>query len=182
MHMLTTSQQSFIQALEALDVDTVKQSLKDGVDPNFIDPEKGLPISIVCDGLFTWWEAVSEAYESGAAWSEQQKQDALAPHLAILDALIEAKANVHLWDSDEFYGPLWDAASAACVPAVARLLAQNVNPDTKDEDGFTVLSSISHLLFECDFDEIDWSLALPEEKQTLELLREHGAKMTKELN
>lgn len=181
MPMLTTSQQSFIKALEALDVETVRKSLKEGIDPNFIDPEKGLPISIVSDGLFAWWEAVSEAYQS-EAWSEQKKQDVLAPHLDILDALIDAKANVHLWDSEEFYGPLWDAASAACVPAVMRLLAQKVDPNTKDEDDLTVLSSISQLFFECDFDEIDWSLALPEEKQTLEILREHGAKMTKELN
>ncbi len=51
----------------------------------------------------------------------------------------------------------------------------------KDEDGLTILSSISELLFDCDFDEIQWSDALPEEQQTLELLRRHGAKMSKEL-
>ncbi|EPG4533285.1 ankyrin repeat domain-containing protein, partial [Acinetobacter baumannii] len=32
-----------------------------------------------------------------------------------------------------------------------------------------------------DFDEIDWSEALQEERETLELLRRHGAKMSKEL-
>mgnify|MGYP003601094800 FL=1 len=46
----------------------------------------------------------------------------------------------------------------------------------------TILSSISDLFFDCDFDEINWSEALDEEKQTLELLRKHGAKMTKELS
>lgn len=179
--MLTNSQQSFIHALEALDLETVQQLLKDDLDPNFIDPEKGLPISIVCDGLFQWWEEVSEAYETNQPLSEEEKATALAPHIAILNALIDAKANVHLWDAEEFYGPLWDAASAACIPAVERLLAEKVDPNTKDDEDLTVLSSISHLFFECDFDEIDWSQALPEEKQTLELLRAHGAKMTKEL-
>ena len=179
--MLTNLQQSFIQALEALDVNTVKNLLREGVDPNFIDPEQGLPITIVCDGLFNWWEEVCEAYEAGQPFSEQQKQQKLQPHLDILDALIAAKANLHLWDSEEFYGPLWDAASAACVPAVSRLLEQNVNPNTKDDDDLTVLSSISYLFFECDFDEIDWTQALPEEKETLMLLRDHDAKMSKEL-
>lgn len=179
--MLTSPQQSFIQALEALDVSTVQQLLTDGIDPNFIDPEKGLPISIVCDGLFQWWEAICEAYEAGKPLSEEEKKQTLQPQLQILDALIEAKANVHLWDSEEFYGPLWDAASAACVPAVERLLAQKVDPNTKDDEDLTILSSISHLFFECDYDEIEWHVALPEEKQTLELLRTHGAKMSKEL-
>ena len=179
--MLTNSQQSFIQALEALDISTVKQQLQQGVDPNFIDPEKGLPVTIVCDGLFQWWEELCEAYEAGKPFSEQEKVQKLQPHLDILDALIEAKANLHLWDAEEFYGPLWDAASAACVPAVERLLQHQVDPNTKDDDDLTILSSISHLFFECDYDEIDWTLALPEEKQTLELLRAHGGKMTKEL-
>ncbi|MGA9699610.1 MAG: ankyrin repeat domain-containing protein, partial [Acinetobacter sp.] len=90
-------------------------------------------------------------------------------------------ANIHLWDAEELYGPLWDAASAACVPAVKRLLDEKVDPNSKDEEGLTILSSISDLFFDCDFDEINWSEALAEEKQTLELLRSHGAKMTKEL-
>ena len=34
---------------------------------------------------------------------------------------------------------------------------------------------------DCDFDEINWSESLPEERETLELLRSHGAKMSKEL-
>ena len=62
-----------------------------------------------------------------------------------------------------------------------RLLAENVDPNSKDEEGLTILSSISDLFFDCDFDEINWSEALVEEKQTLELLRSHGAKMSKEL-
>lgn len=179
--MLTTEQQSLIQHIESLDVQGAQSLLKDGLDPNFIDPEKGPPISIACDGIFQWWENVCEAYENETPLSEEEKQHRLAPHIELLDALILAKANVHLWDADEFYGPLWDAASAACVPAVERLLKEKVDPNTKDDDDLTVLSSISQLFFECDYDEIDWTQALPEEKQTLELLREHGAKMSKEL-
>ncbi|WEV49041.1 ankyrin repeat domain-containing protein [Acinetobacter sp. ESL0695] len=179
--MLTTEQQSFIQSLEALDIETTQSLLQQGLDPNFIDPENGPPISIVCDGIFQWWEVVCEAYENEKPLSDTEKQTLLQPHLTLLDLLIDAKANLHLWDADEFYGPLWDAASAACVPAVERLLAQQVDPNTKDDDDLTILSSISHLFFECDYDEIDWSQALPEEKNTLDMLREHGAKMSKEL-
>ncbi len=181
--MLTAQQQSLIQAIEQLDSATVTSLLAEGVDPNFIvDGETGPVISVWSDALFGWWEQVCEAYEAGTPWTEAQKQQALEPHLAILDALIAAKANVHLWDAEEVYGPLWDAASAACVPAVQRLLAAQVDPNTKDEEDLTILSSISHLFFDCDFDEIDWSQALAEEKQVLELLRAHGAKMSKELN
>ena len=86
-----------------------------------------------------------------------------------------------MWDSEEFYGPLWDAASAACEPVVQRLLDEKVDPNTKDDEDQTILSSISQVWFECDYDEIDWDDALPEMKATLQLLREHGAKMTKEL-
>ena len=50
-----------------------------------------------------------------------------------------------------------------------------------DEEGKTILSSISDLFFDCEFDQIDWSQALPEEKESLELLRSRGAKMSKEL-
>jgi len=179
--MLTTSQHALIDAIEQLDFAQVKAVLEQGLDPNFTDPEKGMPISIACDGLFQWWEIVCDAYEAGQALTEQEKQQALQVHLDILDALIQAKANVHLWDAEEFYGPLWDAASAACVPAVQRLLDEKVNPNTLDDEDLTVLSSISQLFFECDYDEMDWSETLPEQKQTLQLLREHGAKMTKEL-
>lgn len=180
--MLNTQQQAFVQALENLDLQQIKQLLAEGLDPNFIHEDKGPTISIWSDGLFVWWEAICEAYEAGEPLSEQEKQQRLNVHLDILDALIEAKINLHLWDSEEVYGPLWDAASAACVPAVKRLLEENVNPNTKDEDDLTILSSISDLFFDCDFDEIDWNEALAEEKATLELLRQHGAKMSKELN
>ncbi len=54
----------------------------------------------------------------------------------------------------KYYGPLWDAASAACAPVVQRLLDEKVDPNTKDEDGLTILSSISDLLFHLRFDEI----------------------------
>lgn len=179
--MLTAQQQVLVQAIEELNLEQVQRLLADGLDPNFIDAEKGPPVSIACDGLFQWWEQVSEAYQS-EPMSEQEKQDALQVHLDILDALIQAKANLHLWDAEELYGPLWDAASAACAPAVNRLLDQQVDPNTKDEEGFTILSSISDLFFDCEFDEIDWSQALPEEKETLQLLRSRGAKMSKELS
>ncbi|MBF7681837.1 ankyrin repeat domain-containing protein [Acinetobacter sp. B5B] len=180
--MLTAQQQEFIEAIEALDIKTIQQSLAQGLDVNFIAPEKGLPISIVCDGIFDWWEVVSTAYTEGTPFTEQQKQQKLQIHLDILDALIAAGANVHLWDAEEFYGPLWDCSSAACVPAVQRLLNLNVNPNTKDDEDLTILSSVSQLFFDCDYDDIDWSEALPEEQQTLQLLREHGAKMSKELS
>lgn len=179
--MLTAQQQLLVQAIEELNLPQVQKLLADGLDPNFIDPEKGPPISVACDGLFQWWELVSEAYQA-EPMTEQQKQEALQVHLEILDALIQAKANLHLWDAEELYGPLWDAASAACVPAVKRLLDEQVDPNSKDEDGLTILSSISDLFFDCEFDEIDWSEALPEEKETLQLLRSRGAKMSKELS
>ena len=179
--MLTAQQQLLVQAIEELNLPQVQKLLADGLDPNFIEPEKGPPISVACDGLFQWWELVSEAYQA-EPMTEQQKQEALQVHLEILDALIQAKANLHLWDAEELYGPLWDAASAACVPAVKRLLDEQVDPNSKDEDGLTILSSISDLFFDCEFDEIDWSEALPEEKETLQLLRSRGAKMSKELS
>lgn len=180
--MLTAQQLTFLQALEELNAAQVQELLADGFDPNFIDPEKGPAISVWSDGLFKWWEEICEAYEAGHVFSPAEKQAKLAVHLEILDALIKAKVNLHLWDAEEIYGPLWDAASSACVPAVKRLLEENVDPNTKDEEGLTILSSISDLFFDCDFDEINWSDALAEEKETLELLRSHGAKMTKELS
>ncbi|MEB3791356.1 ankyrin repeat domain-containing protein [Acinetobacter sp. IK40] len=179
--MLNKQQQALVQAIQQLDLDQVQSLLAEGLDPNFIDPEQGPPVSVICDGLFTWWEAICEAYEAGQPLSEEEKQQSLQVYLDILDALIQAKANLHLWDAEEFYGPLWDAASSACVPVVQRLLEEKVDPNTRDEEGLTVLSSISQLFFDCEFDEIDWSESLPEERATLELLRQHGAKMSKEL-
>lgn len=179
--MLSTQQQQLIQSIEQRDAAQVRTLLEQGIDPNFIDAEKGPPISVLCDALFGWWEEVCEAYEQQQPLNEQQKQDSLQVYLEILEALIAAKANLHLWDSEELYGPLWDAASAACVPVVQRLLAEQVDPNTLDEQDMPILSSISHLWFECDFDEIDWQKALVEERATLMLLREHGAKMVKEM-
>ena len=178
---MAISQQNLIQSIESLDLEGVKQALSQGVDPNFIDAEKGPIISILCDGLFVWWEEICDAYQAGAPLTEEQKQQKLQVYLDILDVLIGANVNVHLWDSEEFYGPLWDAASAACVPVVLRLLKEGVNPNTKDDEDDTILTSISRIWFDCDYDEVDWSDALAEMKQTLETLREHGAKMTKEL-
>lgn len=179
--MLTAQQQVFVQAIEELDLPQVQRLLAEGLDPNFIDAEKGPAVSVWSDGLFQWWEHVCEAYEAGQALTEEQKQQQLAVHIEIMEALIQAKANFYLWDSEELYGPLWDAASSACVPAVQRLLDIKVDPNTRDEHGHTILSSISDLFFDCDFDAINWAEALPEERQTLELLRSQGAKMTKEL-
>lgn len=68
--------------------------------------------------------------EAGTPLSQEEKQQALQVYLDILEALIQAKANVHLWDAEEFYGPLWDAASSACAPAVQRLLDEKVDPNT----------------------------------------------------
>lgn len=172
--MLSAQQQVFIQALEDLDLAQVKRLLADGFDPNFMEPEKGPAVSIWSDGLFKWWEKICDAYESGDPLTAEQKTQDLQPHLDILDALINAKANFYLWDAEECYGPLWDAASAACVPAIDKLLDHKVDPNTKDEEGKTILSSISDLFFDCEFDQIDWSQALPEEKESLELLRSRG--------
>ncbi|ENX35979.1 hypothetical protein F889_00678 [Acinetobacter colistiniresistens] len=180
--MLNKQQQALVQAIQQLDLDQVRALLAEGLDPNFIDPEQGPPVSVICDGLFVWWEQICEAYEAGKPLSETEKQQQLQVYLDILDALIQAKANLHLWDAEEFYGPLWDAASSACVPVVQRLLDEKVDPNTRDEEGLTVLSSISQLFFDCEFDEIDWSESLQEERATLELLRQHGAKMSKELS
>ena len=179
--MLSAQQQVFVQALEDLDIAQVRRLLADGFDPDFIEPEKGPAVSIWSDGLFKWWEKVCDAYEAGQPLSAEQKIQDLQPHLEILDELIQAKANFHLWDAEECYGPLWDAASAACTPAIQKLLDYKVDPNTKDEEGKTILSSISDLFFDCEFDQIDWSQALPEEKESLELLRSRGAKMSKEI-
>ena len=119
--MLTAQQQVLVQAIEELNLAQVQRLLADGLDPNFMDAEKGPVISVWSDGLFQWWEKVCEAYEAGQPLTEQQKQQDLQVHLDILEALIQAKVNLHLWDAEEIYGPLWDAASAACVPAAAAL-------------------------------------------------------------
>lgn len=179
--MLQPQQQELIQSIEQLEGAKVTTLLAQGLDPNFLDEEKGFPITVLCDGLFTWWENICEAYEAGKPLTETQKQQQLQPYLDILEQLIQAKANVHLWDSEEFYGPLWDASSAACVPVVERLLNEKVDPNTKDDEDLTILSSISQVWFDCDYDAIDWNDALPEMKATLDLLRERGAKMSKEL-
>ena len=178
--MLNPQQTALLQAIDELDVAQVQIPLKD-VNPNFIDDQAVPPVSKLCDQLFNWWENICEAYEANHPLNEQEKQAQLQPYLDILQALIDADANLHLWDSEELYGPLWDAASAACTPAVRLLLSHNVDPNTRDDEGLTILSSISDLFFDCDFDQIDWSEALPEERATLELLRANGAKMSKEL-
>lgn len=178
--MLTAQQQQLITAIQELNLEQVQELLTQ-VDPNFLT-EQGPPVSVLCDRLLHWWEMICDAYEAGKPLSEEQKQQELHVYLEILDSLIKAKANLHLWDSDEFYGPLWDAASVACEPVVRRLLDEGVDPNTFDDEGLTILSSVSFLLFECDYDEIDWSQVYPEIKNTFDLLRANGAKMSKELS
>lgn len=178
--MLADKQQALVQAIQDLNLDAIQQLLLE-VNPNFLTEQEVPVVSLLTDRLYDWWEKVSDAYEAGHPLSEQEKQNSVKVYVDILDALIQAGANVHLWDSEEFYGPLWDCASACCVPMVQRLLDEKVNPNTLDDEGLTILSSISQLFFECDFDEIDWHGVYPEIQQTLQLLRENGAKMSKEL-
>lgn len=178
--MLDQQQVALTQAISALDVEAVKQLLAADVNPNFLDPELGPPLTQICDQLFSWWEAVVHGYETEAPLSEEEKARLLTPYMAIVDALIAAKANIHMWDVEEFFGPLWDAASAACVPVVTKLLDAGVDPNKLDDDGMTILSSISDLWFDVDFDLIEWSDALPEEEATLKLLHARGAKTTTE--
>ncbi len=169
------------KAISTLNLADVKRLLADGADVNFIDPELGPPITQICDQLFDWWQAIMDGYEHNMPLRDAEKTARLQPYLDIINVLIEHGANLHLWDAEEFFGPLWDAASAACVPVVQLLLDKGVKTDTLDDDNMTILSSISHLWFDVDFDEIDWADALPEEEATLKALRVHGAKMTKEL-
>jgi ankyrin repeat protein len=178
--MLTEQQKALTDAIQALDVAQVNALLAQGVDPNFIDEEYGPPATQICDRLFDWWEAVLDGYESETPLDEQQKSRLLVPYQEILQALIDAKANLHLWDAEEFFGPLWDAASAACVPVVRTLLAHKVDPNKRDDEGMTILSSICDLYFDVDYDLIDWEQTLPEERATVELLRQYGALTTAE--
>lgn len=180
--MLSDQQTALSQAMSQLDVDRVQVLLSQGLDPNFIIPERGTPLTQICDQLFHWWEAVVHGYETEHPLEEGEKAALLTPYQQIIDALIQAGANVHLWDIDEFFGPLWDAASAACVPVVQQLLDLKVNPNRLDDEGMTILSSICQLWFDVDFDLVEWSDALPEEQATLELLRARGAKTTAELH
>ncbi len=167
-------------AIQALDVAQVKKLLAEGLDPNFVDEEYGPPATQICDRLFDWWETLMDGYESGEPLDETEKLKLLLPYQEILQALIDAKVNLHLWDAEEFFGPLWDAASAACVPVVQTLLDNKVDPNKRDDEGMTILSSISDLFFDVDYDLIDWEQSLPEEKETLELLRKYGALTTAE--
>ncbi len=50
--MLNAEQRQLIEAIEQLDLAQVERILAHDLDPNFIEPEKGPPISILCDGLF----------------------------------------------------------------------------------------------------------------------------------
>ena len=86
--MLSNQQQTLVQAIQQLDLNQVQSLLAEGLDPNFIDPEQGPPVSMICDGLFAWWEKICEAYEAGEPLSETEKQQELQVYLDILDALI----------------------------------------------------------------------------------------------
>ena len=98
--MLNAEQRQLIEAIEQLDLAQVERILAHDLDPNFIEPEKGPPISVLCDGLFKWWENICQAYEDNQPLTDQQKAESLQVYLDILDRLIEAKANLHLWDSE----------------------------------------------------------------------------------
>jgi len=178
--MMTDQQAALTNAIQKLDVEQVTTLLAQGIDPNYIDEEYGPPATQICDRLFDWWEAVLHGYETENPLNDEEKSRLLAPYQAILQALIDAKANLHLWDAEEFFGPLWDAASAACVPVVQTLLDHKVDPNKRDDEGMTILSSICDLYFDVDYDLIDWDQALPEERETVELLRKHGALTTAE--
>ena len=90
--MLTAQQQVFVQAIEELDLPQVQRLLAEGLDPNFIDAEKGPAVSVWSDGLFQWWEHVCEAYEAGQALTEEQKQQQLA---VLLKNLFDIRINLH---------------------------------------------------------------------------------------
>ena len=45
--MLSNQQQALVQAIQKLDLDQVQSLLAEGLDPNFIDPEHGFPVSIL---------------------------------------------------------------------------------------------------------------------------------------
>src|SRR5690606_15811364 len=131
--MLTAQQQLFVQALEELNLDQVKQLLADGLNPNFIDHDKGPVISVWSDGLFKWWEEVCELYEAGTGSCDDGTPARLAVHLPIRAALIQGYVTLALWDAEDIYGPLWDAASAPSAAAVQRLLDEKVDPNSKAE-------------------------------------------------
>ncbi|MFB2537858.1 MULTISPECIES: ankyrin repeat domain-containing protein [unclassified Acinetobacter] len=179
--MMPTLEQQLLDAIQQLDSQKVADCIEKGANVNFLDAERGFPLTVLCDSLFDWWLILQQAYDDDMPLSDSVKQEKLSPYLQIFEQLIVAGATPHTWDSEEFYGPLWDAASAACLPIVQRLLDLNVNPNTLDDDGLPVLSSISDLWFECDYDEINWNEAYLEQQTTLQLLRQHGAKTTTEI-
>lgn len=179
--MASSIESNLFESIIAHDVERVKQALVQGASVHHIDDEHGHALSVWGDALFDWWQAVDQAYHS-IPFTEQQKQQQLEPHQRIFDLLLEYGANVYLWDCDLFYGPLWDAASAACVPMVQRLLDLGVNPNTLDDEDYPILSSICYLWFEHDFEQLSTSASLRLEQQhTLSLLRQHGAKTATEL-
>ena len=174
--------QQLFRAIEQLDVTQVQTLLAHGISAEATDSEYGRPLAVWGDGLFAWWQQVADGYAT-TPLTEQQKITLLQPHIEIFDLLLAAGANVHLWDSDEFYGVLWDAASAACVPMVQRLLDLQVNPNSIDDEGLPILSSVCDLWFERDFQLSDLTAhdVLPEQRATLQLLRQYGAKTQAEL-
>lgn len=178
---MSSLEQQLFQAIQQLSPTKVEQCITAGANVNHLDAELGFPLSCLTDSVFQWWESILQAYEDDMPLSESEKQAQLQPYLQIFEQLIQAGANPHIWDCEEFYGPLWDVASAGCVPLLQRLLALQVNPNTLDDDGLPILSSISGLWFDCEYDQIDWTLAYPEQKMVLEMLREQGAKMKSEL-
>ncbi len=173
---------AWFAAVQALDVNAVQALLAQGMDVNAMDAELGSALMVACDRLFEgWWAPVLAGHEADQPLSTEQKAALLAPHLALIDALLAAGARTDWWDGEDYFGPVWDAASAACVPVLERLVAAGAAVNLCDDEGDPVLSSISRLWFEVDFDHINWAEALPEERDTLQFLRDHGARTRMEL-
>ena len=59
--MLSQQQQALVQAIQQLDLDQVQSLLADGLTRTLLIQKHGFPVSILCDGLFVWWENVCEA-------------------------------------------------------------------------------------------------------------------------
>ncbi len=106
-------------------------------------------------------EHICEAYEAGSPLSEQEKQQNLAVHLEILEALIQAESQFTLYGCRR---TVWSIMG--CCQLSLRTCGSNVywmksKSQYQDEQcGLTISSSISDLFFDCDFDEINWSEAL----------------------
>ncbi len=86
---------------------------------------------------------VCEAYEAGQPLAEEQKTATFGSSYANFGSADSSESQCASYGMQKkFMAQLWDAASAACAPAVQRLLDEKVNPNIIDSDGLTILSSI----------------------------------------